>query len=124
MPGRVLLIFFCLFGLFSFAQNEKESRLLNKVSKAGTDSEKISALNELAEFYYIFKLDKKADSVLRSELVIAEVSNNKELVYQVLFSNVITNIGTWTSAESFDRTASFLDKGLYQAKESGRQDYQ
>ncbi|MFL5810229.1 MAG: hypothetical protein ACJ749_11955, partial [Flavisolibacter sp.] len=124
MPRRVLIIFFCLFGVFSFAQNEKEASLLSKVSKAGTDSEKIAALNDLAEYYYIFKLDKKADSVLRAELVIAEVSNNKELVFQVLFSDVITNIGSWTSVESFDRTSSFLDKGLYQAKESGRQDYQ
>jgi tetratricopeptide (TPR) repeat protein len=124
MPRRLLLIFLSLFGVCSFAQNGKESLLLDKVAKASTDSEKIAALNELAEYYYIFKLDNKADSVLRAELVIAEVSSNKDLVFQVLFSDVITNVGSWSSTESFDRTSAFLEKGLYQAKESGRQDYQ
>src|SRR3954470_11553745 len=117
MPGRLLLIFLCVFGVSSFAQTEKETELLNKVAKAATDSEKITALNELAEYYYIFKLDKKADSVLRAELVIAEVSTNKELVFQVLFSDVITNVGSWSSTQSLDRTSAFLEKGLYEAKE-------
>ncbi|MGZ5189911.1 MAG: tetratricopeptide repeat protein, partial [Flavisolibacter sp.] len=122
---RVLCaILFSFTGLVSFPQNDKEKFLLNKVSVAGSESEKIDALNELAEYYFIFKLDKKADSILRTELAIAELSNNKDLIFQVLFSKAIMSVGVWTSAESFNRTETFLDKGMYHAKESRRQDYQ
>lgn len=117
-------ILFSWMSLISFSQNDKEKILLNKVSSAVSEAAKIDALNELADYYFIFKLDKKADSVLNSELLIAEMSSNKELIFHVLFNNVITNMGSWASAESFARTSAFLDKGLYHAKESSRNDYQ
>lgn len=121
---RLLTILLFILPRFALAQQEKEQYLLQNVARAENDSSRILALNNLAEYYYLFKLDKKADSVLNSELIIAELSNNKNLVFQVLFSNVVNNIGAWTSAESFSRTAAFLEKGLNYAKESGNLQYQ
>jgi Ni,Fe-hydrogenase I small subunit len=44
-----------------FAETEK--KFIDKIEQATNDSNKIVALGELADYYYVYKLDKKADSV-------------------------------------------------------------
>jgi len=108
----------------SLAQfSQKENDLISAYQRATDDAGKIDALGELAEYYYIYKLEKKADSILQLQLSIAEMSNNKDLIFKTLFSNAILNINSWTSIETFDRTTKFIEKGLNYAKESGRDDY-
>ncbi|HEY0355497.1 MAG TPA: tetratricopeptide repeat protein [Flavisolibacter sp.] len=85
---------------------------------------KISTLGELAEYYYAYRLEKKADSIHQMQLLVAHLSNNKELVLSALFDNSITHIGSWTSKETFDRILAFLQKGLDYSREIGRSDYE
>jgi tetratricopeptide (TPR) repeat protein len=95
-----------------------------EIENARDQASKVSALGELAELYYIFRSGSKGDSVLQKQLATAELSNNKELVLKVLFSNAIAHIESWTSSETFDRALLFLDKGLAYAKELNRNDYE
>ena len=96
-----LLIFICH---VSFAQYfSKEKELIQHCETATIDAGKIKALGELAEFYYIFHADKKGDSVLQKQLLVAELSNNEDLVLETLFNSAINNISEWSSTEAFGK---------------------
>ena len=100
------------------------NRLVNKAENAVSDSIRISVLGELAEYYYAYRLEKKADSVQQKQLLVAQLSNNKNLVLSALFDHSITHISSWTSKETFDRILAFLQKGLEYSREIGRRDYE
>jgi tetratricopeptide (TPR) repeat protein len=102
----------------------REKELIQKVSFAGNDVAQIKALGELAQFYYIFRADNKGDSVLQKQLLLAEISNNKELILQTLFGDAINNIPTWSSKEAFDKALAFTDKGLTYSGETGNKEYE
>jgi hypothetical protein len=78
------------------------------LQKASGDSARVIISGKLAEYYYIYQLDKSGDSVLQKQLNIAEFSQNKYLILQALFGNAITNISNWRSKETFDRAILFL----------------
>lgn len=94
------------------------------IELAPTDSAKIISLGNLAEFYYIYGADSKGDSILQKQLLSAELSNNKNLIFHTLFGNAITNLGRWTSQETFEKSLSFLDKGVSYAKEQNNTKYE
>ena len=102
----------------------KERKLIKAVENASSDSNKIKALHALAEFYYTYRADDKGDSILQKQLVIAELSNDKSLILQTLFSNTFSNISSWNRSEILDRAISFIDEGLLYAKETNRKDYE
>jgi hypothetical protein len=125
MANRLFIIFALLISLKATPQYfEKERKLINEVENASTDSNKIKALHALAEFYYIYRAEDKGDSVLQKQLVIAELSNDKSLILQTLFSNTFLNISSWTRSEILDRALSFLDQGLLYAKETNKKEYE
>jgi tetratricopeptide (TPR) repeat protein len=103
---------------------EKEKALINKVEKAKTDADKINALGDLAEFYYVYRDSKKADSILQKQLLLAEISNDKELIRATLFSEAIDNVNEWSNSETYKKAIVFLDKGLNYAAETGNDDFQ
>jgi tetratricopeptide (TPR) repeat protein len=125
MAARILalLSIFCVQSTVAQFQ-AKESELIQKVNKAQSDSQMVSTLGALAEFYSVYRLDKKADSIYQKQLLTAQLSLNKNLVVATLFDNSITNISNWTTAETFDRILAFLQKGLEYSKETGRKDYE
>ncbi|HEY1023070.1 MAG TPA: hypothetical protein VGE06_12200, partial [Flavisolibacter sp.] len=45
-----------------------------RLEKAQTDAEKVSILDELAEYFYLYKLEKEGDSILKKQLTLAELS--------------------------------------------------
>ena len=100
------------------------NRLVNKAENAVSDSIRISVLGELAEYYYAYRLEKKADSVQQKQLLIAQLSNNKDLVLSALFDHSITYISSWTSKEAYDRILAYLQKGLEYTREIGRRAYE
>ncbi len=123
MAARLLFILFCFFCIESEGQiTATEKKIIDKISTAANDSNKIMALNELAEYYYAYKLDKKADSVQQKQLMLAQLSNNKNLVLSALFTNSFT-FTSWVSNESFERLMQFVQKGENYARELGRDDY-
>ncbi len=103
--------------------NHKIDSITALLQKASSDSARVIISGKLAEYYYIYQLDKSGDSMLQKQLNIAEFSQNKFLVLQALFGNAITNISNWRSKETFDRAILFLNKGLEYAKASGNEDY-
>ena len=125
MPAKALLIILIFIGHPAFTQYKaEEKRLLLKEAGAKSATQKIRALGQLAELYYIYRADEKADSVLQKQLATAELANDKELILEVLFNNAISHIERWSGKETFDRALSFIDKGLAYAKELGRKDYE
>ena len=126
--GRCLLIvallFFILHGSCLAQFQRKIDSLINIYSKATSDTAKVIASGKLAEYYYIYQLDRQGDSLLQQQLKIAELSQNKNLVFASYFGNAITNINNkWASNETIDRALQFISKGLNYAKEQNRDDY-
>lgn len=126
MKIKNFIFFFLLFCLqnICFAQFRKQIDSLTAVCNiAASDSEKVVQLGKLADLYYTFKLNKKGDSILRHQLLIADLSNNNNLVLIALFGDAITNISPSTSKDEFDKTIQFLEKGINYAKSQNQYDY-
>lgn len=124
--GRLLTIVFFIFFTFHVSAqfSHKIDSLIQLYNKATTDSAKVLACGKLAEYYYIYQLDKQGDSVLQQQLRIAELSQNKNLVFATYFGNAITNINNkWARNETIDRALQFITKGLDYAKAENRDDY-
>lgn len=125
MHRHFLIVLLLFFSQLSIGQYKTaETTLLKKIEGSHDEAAKIRALGELAEFYYIYRAEEKADSVLQKQLLLAELSNNKQLIIDALFGNAIENVSTWTSTETYDKALAFLDKGLSYAREMQREDYQ
>lgn len=125
---KIVVIFLILIFPFSkrcLAQqfNKQLERLCIMCNRSTSDSQKVAALGELANYYYIYKLNAKGDSVLHEQLLVAELSNNSNLILQALFGEAILNIGPSSSTESFDRTIGFVQKGIDYSKSTNKYDY-
>jgi tetratricopeptide (TPR) repeat protein len=124
MERKLLTLSFFLFVFFGKAQDQQYLELLKqKINIAQTDSARIFAYSELADYYSLFKLNAKSDSVLQRAFSIAQVSDDKELVLNSLFSNDIVTINPWNSTETFEQLIKFISKGLEYAQELKRKDY-
>jgi tetratricopeptide (TPR) repeat protein len=124
MAARVLALLLCFSFFFCYSQNpQKVANLQRAIAAATTDTQRIATYGALAEYYYTYRLEKKADSLLQKQLSLAELSRNKELVLTTLFSSSINNLPNWTSIETFERAITFIEQGLDYAKEMGRDDY-
>lgn len=119
-----LLLLFLLIALISSSQNEQRLIELNdKIKVAVSDADKVEALGKLADYYQIYKLDKKADSVLAEQIFVAESSSDKDLLLQSLFNPAIVNIGKWTTSATYDRVIGFLQKSLEYAESIDKPDF-
>jgi tetratricopeptide (TPR) repeat protein len=120
------ILFFSTF-LFhgsSVAQfSHKIDSLLVIYHAASNDSDKVVACGKLAEYYYIYQLDREGDSVLQLQSKIAELSQNKNLILINLFGNAVMNISDWSRKETFDRALEFVQKGLDYSRDIGNEDY-
>ena len=95
-----LSILLCFFSLLHASGQDPliVNKLVSNAENADSDSIKIRVLGELAEYYYAYRLEKKADSVQQKQLLIAQLSNNKDLVLSALFDHSITYISSWMVA--------------------------
>ncbi len=124
MERKLSTLFFFLFVFFAKAQDRHYLDLLNQnINIAQTDSARIYAYCELADYYSLFKLNAKSDSVLQKAFSIAQMSDDKELVLNSLFSNDIVNINQWNNRETFEQLIKYISKGLEYAQELKRKDY-
>lgn len=118
----ILLLFFSVFQ--SAAQFRKDIDSLTQVcNKLTSDSDKVVALGRLADLYYTFKLNSKGDSILGEQFLIADLSNNNNLILIALFGDAVTNISPSTTKEEFEKTIRFLEKGINFAKSQNQYDY-
>lgn len=119
-----ILLLFILVQNFCVAQFKKQFDSLSLVcNKATSDSDKVVALGKLANLYYNYKLNRQGDSVLHDQLLIAELSDNNNLILLALFGDAITNISETATIESFNKTVAFLQKGIDFAKSQNQYDY-
>lgn len=88
-----------------------------------SDSEKVVTLGKIANLYYTYKYDKNADSVLHEQLLLADLSDNQNLLLITLFGDAITNISNSTTSETFDKTVQFIQKGINYAKSLNQYEY-
>lgn len=124
MLNWLLTIFLCFIFFGGTAQDAARLKLFDeKINSAGNDADKIDALVELADYYSVFKLEAKSDSILQKAIIIAEVSSDKELVLKILFNNSVTNLNTWSSKETFERSINFIQRGLQFAQDLKKEDY-
>jgi tetratricopeptide (TPR) repeat protein len=122
--ATILFLFIVLFQKECFAQFYKQlDTLCIMCNRSTSDSQKVSSLGKLADFYYIFKLNSKGDSVLHQQLLVAELSNDSNLILQALFGDAILNIGSSATTESFNKTIEFVQKGIDYAKANNKYDY-
>lgn len=91
--------------------------------RSTSDSQKVTSLGKLANYYYIFKLNSQGDSVLHEQLLVAELSNDSNLILQALFGDAILSMGASANTESFNQTIRFVQKGIDFAKANNRYDY-
>ena len=125
MPLRLLILLSLFLPGISFCQeNQATQALTQNIQKAKNDADKIKALGVLADYYYAYRLEKKADSLLQQQILIAQLSDDRKLTLQALFDNSITSIPTWSNKETFDRALAFLNRGLNYAKEQKNYDYE
>ena len=92
-------------------------------NKAASDSDKVVALGNLANLYYTYKFNREADSVLHEQLLLADLSDNNNLVLLALFGDAIMNISPSTTSEAFDKTVEFIQKGIRYAKSLNKYEY-
>ena len=120
----ILFLFIALFQKKCFAQFYKQlDSLCIMCNRTTSDSQKVSSLGKLANFYYIFKLNSQGDSILNQQLLIAELSNDSTLILEALFGDAILNIGPSATSESFNKTIQFVQKGIGYAKANNKFDY-
>lgn len=120
----ILLLLFIISQNFCSAQFRKQIDSLSAVcNKITSDSERVIMLGKLADLYYTFKLNKQGDSVLKQQLLIADLANNNNLILAAFFGDAITNISPSATKEEFDNTIQFLEKGITYAKSQNKYDY-
>ena len=86
MTARLIVFLLIFIPPAAYSQYfSREKELVQQTLTAQTQTDQVVALGNLAEFYYIFRADQKGDSVLQKQLVLAEMSNNKDLIFQTLF---------------------------------------
>lgn len=119
-----LILFFAFMQKKTFAQYGKHlDSLCRNCDRASTDSDKVISLGKLADFYYIYRQDSLADSTLRQQLLVAELSNNKNLIIAALFGDAINNIGASATSENFDKNVRFIQKGIDYARDNNLYDF-
>jgi len=116
MRKALILILTIISFTSNIAQLTKEAVLRNQVIHSQNDKEKIKALSALANFYMVYRADKKADSVLQIQLSLADISNEHTLIKETLFSDALNNIQSWSDITTFERALAFTEKGLQYAK--------
>lgn len=120
----------CLSILFILALNCCRAQKIQQIDSlcrlckaAVSDSDKLTALHNLAKYFYRYKLNKQGDSVLNEQLIIAELSTNNSLVLKTYFDNPTLDITTWSASEDFDRNIQFTQRAIDYSKSINAYEY-
>jgi len=115
------LLFFC--DLISVAQSEKEKDLVSRYNQASSDTSRINAMNNLADYYYRNQFIRKGDSISNVQSRLAEIVNDPKLLIKTYFDNAAAGITDWTTRWQFEKVASFIQQGIEHAKKVNNYDY-
>ena len=115
---RVLVILVCFFVQphSISAQPIAEEALLNGVEDASNYSERLSALHELAHYYYDMNLEKMGDQVIDRMILEAEKSQDRTLIKKALFENPCFELTTVLTTEVATKKKSYAERALEYAR--------
>ena len=116
---RCLLICLCLIArLQGGAQDSMHLvQLFEKINHSSSDAERINNLGELAEYYSVFNLQDKSDSVLEKAIEIADMANDKSLIIRVLVDKNMANLSNLADNAIFDKAIGVIEKGVQYAQD-------
>ena len=119
-----LILFFLLCSNICFAQNKNEIDSLCKLCTiAASDSEKVKALKNLANYYYTNSMTRLGDSVFQEELIAADLSGNDNLMYATLFPNTASGSGTWARKDGLEKNIQIAKRAIEFARSKNNANY-
>lgn len=93
-----------------------EEALLIGVEEASNYSERLSALHELAHYYYDMNLEKMGDRVIDRMILEAEKSQDRVLIKRALFENPCFELKTLLTTEVATQKKSYAERALEYAR--------
>ncbi len=113
-----ILIIILLKCIYAYPQDPQQIlKFQTHFDNAKTDDDRITTLADLAEYFAVFNLNEKADSVLQKALNIAELSEDKKILQKILFNTSVTSFNLWSSQQTFEKSISIIQRGLKFAEE-------
>jgi hypothetical protein len=112
MRGLVSLLYFFVQAHAIIAQPIAEEALLIGVEEATTYSERLSALHELAHYYYDMNLEKIGDRVIDRMILEAEKSRDRGLIQRALYENPCFELTTLLTNEVALQKKSYAERAL------------
>ena len=125
--AKKLFGFLLILHVFSYGLAQKPETLSSyeKQCAAMPNSiEKVYCLNQLAELYFVYQLDARADSTLKQAVVVADIIGNKEAKISTYFGDYLDAISGTRSKETFQRLIKFIGDGLSYASLENNEDLQ
>jgi hypothetical protein len=116
MRVLVSLLFFFVQAHAIIAQPIAEEALLIGVEEATTYSERLSALHELAHYYYDMNLEKMGDRVIDRMILEAEKSGDRVLIQRALYENPCFELTTLLTNEVAAQKKSYAERALEYAR--------
>ena len=98
------------------AQPVAEEALLIGVEESTTYPERLTALHELAHYYYDMNLEKMGDRVIDRMILEAEKSRDRVLIQRALFENPCFELSTLLNTEVATQKKSYAERALEYAR--------
>ena len=112
----VALLYFFVHAHAIIAQPVAEEALLIGVEESTTYPERLSALHELAHYYYDMNLEKMGDRVIDRMILEAEKSRDRVLIQKALFENPCFELSTLLNTEVATQKKSYAERALEYAR--------
>lgn len=119
-----------LLPVLSEAQVGYLARLNRACETSSNDSQRVTALGNLARYYFAIRDDETGDSLLKLQIMYARQSGNKELLLNTLYQNPryimqgsITRSATCVTSEATQKFLQYINECLTFSKEEGREDF-
>ncbi len=114
----LLMILLTVYFLNSAAQDRQHIKsLTDKINHAANDAQKIALLSELAEYYTVYNLGNKGDSLLQKALMIAEFSDDRSAIMRLLINNSVTGLTSRSNQKTFEKGVTIIQNGLRYAQD-------
>jgi hypothetical protein len=116
-------VFLLFFPVAAFTQNAWETELRNACNTAASDSERITRLDHLAQYYFSNSQFQKGDSVIERQIMVAEASQQRPLILRAYFNNAGFRTTGATSTNRSGISANYIQRALAYAKANDLPDY-
>lgn len=121
---RLVLLCISLFGYSAlYSQQHIQDQLKNKIDRSASDSERITALGELSEYYYANKNFKLGDSLIEKQIMLAEATMSQHLILQAYFGNAGYLSTANATKDRSENTVVYIKRALGYAKANDLPDY-